>query len=84
MTMSKPLLKAYIRLAVKEAHLARVPNQLVSDGGHEGEENDEADVNEFCGAGGGGNTLGSGEVMGFSGPLGAGSSKKKKRTKKTT
>lgn len=82
MTMSKPLLKAYIRLAVKEAHLARVPNQLVSDHGHEGEEDEDADVNEFA-AVGGGNALGSGNVMGFSGPLGVGSSKKKKRTKKT-
>ena len=81
--MSKQLLQAYLRLAIKEAHLARVPNQLVSDDGHEGEENDDEDVNEFCGAGGGANTLGSGNVMGFSGPLGAGSSKKK-RTKKTT
>ena len=77
------MLQAYLRLAIKEAHLARVPNQLVSDNGHEGEENDEADVNEFAAAGGG-NALGSGNVMGFSGPLGAGSSKKKKRTKKTT
>ena len=80
--MSKRLLQAYIREAVKEAHLARVPNQLVSTGGHEGEEDDgdadgsqsertaSADVNEFA-AGGGGNALATGNVMGFSGPLGA-------------
>lgn len=80
--MSKRLLQAYIREAVKEAHLARVPDQLVSTDGHEGEEDDgDADVNEFAAAGGGGNALATGNVMGFSGPLGAGSSKKK-RTKK--
>jgi hypothetical protein len=82
--MSKELLKQYIRMTVREAHLARVPNQLVSTSGHEGETDEgDADVNEFAAAGAGGaNTLGAGGVMGYSGPLGAGSSKKKKRTKK--
>ena len=79
MTMGKQLLVRYIRLAVEEAHLARVPNQLVSDNGHEGEENKDADVQEFAAAGGAGNALASGNVMGFSAPLGAG---KKRRRKK--
>jgi hypothetical protein len=70
--MSEQLLKRFIRMAVMEAHLARVPNQLVSTSGHEGE--DEAEqgdsVQEFSGVGGGG-------LQGFSGPLGAGSNARK-------
>jgi hypothetical protein len=64
MSMSK-LLMTYLRLAVQEAHLARVPNQLVSDGGHEGEEDEDVgqDVNEFSGCG---------AAMGYTGPLGGG------------
>lgn len=66
MGMSK-LLMSYLRLAVREAHLARVPNQLISaDSGSEGEEDHEdvgEDVNEFSGCG---------AAMGFSGPLGGG------------
>jgi hypothetical protein len=54
--------------------LARVPNQLVSD--------DSEEINEFAAAGGGGNSLGSGNIMGYSGGLGAGSSKKKRKAKK--
>ena len=58
------LLKRYIRLMVEEAHLARVPNQLVSsdtsDAGQEDEGTTE-DVNEFSGVGG---------IMGYTGPLG--------------
>jgi hypothetical protein len=63
--MSKQLLQAYIRMAVAEAHLARVPNQLVSDNGEEGSEDaGQEDVNEFSGAGAGGG------LQGFTAPLG--------------
>lgn len=55
------LLMHYLRLAVREAHLARVPNQLVSDSGQEGDEDVDQDVNEFSGVG---------AIMGYSGPLG--------------
>jgi hypothetical protein len=62
--MSKQLLVRYLRMAVKEAHDARVPNQLVSTSDQDGERNeDEEDVNEFSGVGGGG-------LQGFSAPLG--------------
>lgn len=77
--MSTKLLASYIRLAVKEAHLARVPNQLISDNGHEGEEEKDADVQEFSAAGGAGNALAGGNVMGFSAPLGAGKKRRKKK-----
>lgn len=60
--MGNSLLKRYIRLAVREAHLARVPNQLVTADVEERSE-DEA-VDEFAGVGAGG-------VSGFTGPLGA-------------
>lgn len=74
--MGKQLLQAYIRLAVKEAHLARVPNQLVSDSGHEGEEDgSEEGVNEFSGVAGGG-------LQGFSGPLGAAPRRKRDKQKR--
>lgn len=56
----------YIRLAVREAHLARVPNQLVSDKGEEevgSEDGVENDVNEISGCG---------AAMGYTGPLGSG------------
>lgn len=63
------LLMRYIRLAVQEAHLARVPNQLVStDSGNEGDENEEQELDEFCGVGGGG-------IVGYNGPLGGGNAK---------
>lgn len=65
-------------MAVAEAHLARVPNQLVSDDEDKAE---EEDVNEFAAAGGG-NSVGSGEIMGFSAPLGAGPNKRKKKRRK--
>lgn len=61
--MSKTLVE-YIRLALREAALARVPQQLVTteeDDGKEGTEGTEGDVNEFSGAG---------AVAGFTGPLG--------------
>lgn len=59
----KSLLVAYIREAVKEAHLARVPDQLVSTDSEEGRSDigDSEDVNEFSGVGG---------IMGYTGPLG--------------
>lgn len=57
------LLMHYLRLAVREAHLARVPNQLISDDGQEGDENEDVgeDVYEFSGCG---------AAMGYTGPLG--------------
>lgn len=79
--MSKQLLVKYLRLAVQEAHLARVPNQLVSDTeqGQSEEDNDQTDVNEFAAAGGGGGvSLSSGNVMGHTAPLGAGKQRRKK------
>jgi hypothetical protein len=89
--MSK-LLMRYLRLAIREAYLSRVSNQLVSvsdssaeqcSGTEEqGQEELETDVNEFAGVGTGG-------IMGFSGPLGGGNAdhptasvgKRKKRRK---
>lgn len=66
MTMSKQLLVRYLRMAVAEAHLARVPNQLVSDNGQEGSRNeDEDELDEFAGAGAGGG------LQGYNAPLGA-------------
>lgn len=56
----------YIRLVI-EAHLARVPNQLIStdaDSGNDEDENLEQELDEFCGIGGGG-------IVGFNGPLGS-------------
>lgn len=62
--MSKKLLVAYIRAAVAEAKLARVPNQLMApekeDGGQDDDEAVE-NVNEFSGVG---------AIAGYSGPLG--------------
>ena len=57
------LLMRYIRMAVAEAKLARVPNQLVEPDSAEGDRNeDEAgDVNEFSGVG---------SIAGYTGPLG--------------
>jgi len=75
------LLRSYLRLAVQEAHLARVPNQLISTDEENEDEGDE-NVSEFCGVGSLGASS-SGEFMGFSSPLAGGSSfPKKKRTKK--
>jgi hypothetical protein len=62
------LLKRYIRLAVLEAADARVPNQLISTGEEETEAEDNH-VQEFA-ACGGGNTLASGNIVGYSAPLG--------------
>ena len=66
--MSNLLLKRYVRLAVKEAADARVPDQLVSR--DDGSEEETANVQEFAAAGAGGNTLASGNIVGYSGPLG--------------
>lgn len=66
------LLMRYLRLAVREAALARVPNQLVSDSGQsdeeQGSEEEQQELDEFCGVGGGG-------IVGFNGPLGGGNAK---------
>lgn len=62
--MSK-LLVEFIRLAVKEAHLARVPQQLLSPSGSEEgleDEDSKEGVNEFSGVG---------AIAGYTGPLGA-------------
>ena len=66
--MSKKLLVRYIREAVAEAKLARVPNQLLAPKAEKGEEDDgeddgEADesVNEFSGVG---------SIAGYTAPLG--------------
>ena len=67
-------------MAIFEAHLARVPNQLVSDDSQDGEEEANQDVNEFAGAGGG-NSVGSGNIMGYSGGLETNSKKNKKNKK---
>lgn len=62
------LLMRYLRLAVREAHLARVPNQFVSDNGQSGQEEqgseeEQHELDEFSGVGGG-------NIVGFTGPLG--------------
>ena len=54
MGMSKQLLMHFIRIAVREAYAARVPNQLVSDGTQDDQEDD---VNEFA-------AIGAGSVVG--------------------
>jgi len=60
--MSSKLLMRYIRQVV-EGHLARVPNQLVSDGSHEGEtEEATEEMDEFAAVGGG--------IAGYTAPLG--------------
>lgn len=70
------LLMRYIRLAVREEHSARVPNQLVSaDSGNEGDENVEQELDEFCGVGGGG-------IVGYNASLGAGNPHKQKKRRK--
>ena len=63
---TKTLLMNFIRMALAEQHLARVPNQLIEpdqnmDAGNKEDEVEE--VNEFCAMAGGG-------VAGFSAPLG--------------
>lgn len=79
--MNGRLLSQYIRLSVREAHLARVPNQLISTDKQDGADEEGEAVSEFSGAGGG-NALGSGEIMGFSAPLGTGKARKKKQRRK--
>lgn len=56
-----PLLRRYLRLVIEQAHMARVPNQLVEPDGEEGDDEAEA-VDEFSGAG---------AVAGYTAPLGA-------------
>jgi hypothetical protein len=78
--MSKRLLAQYIRLAVNEVHLARVPDQLVSADSEEGsqaEDSEEAStgVNEFSAVGGG-------NIMGYTGTLGQSPKAKKNKRKK--
>jgi hypothetical protein len=60
--MGKRLLVKYIRQVV-EAHLARVPNQLVSDDKQEGSDSGDEDegMDEFAGVGG---------IAGYTAPLG--------------
>ena len=60
--MSEKLLMRFIRLALAEAHPARVPNQLVPDS-VETEKQDEGheDINEFSGVG---------AIAGYTAPLG--------------
>ncbi len=66
--MSSQLLIAYIRTVV-EGHMARVPNQLVSDdrlngsGNETEDEESDGEMDEFAGVGGGG-------ISGFTAPLG--------------
>lgn len=71
--MSNRLLQTYIRLAVNEVHLARVPDQLVSADSEEGQQ--ESDVNEFSAVGGG-------NIMGYTGTLGQTPKAKKNKHKK--
>jgi len=61
--MGTKLLMRYIREVV-EGHLARVPNQLVSDGSQEGStEEATEEMDEFSAVGGGG-------IAGYTAPLG--------------
>jgi len=68
--MSNTLLMRYITLALAEAKLARVPNQLVAADSESGSSNNDKedevtaveDVNEFSGVG---------SIVGYSAPLGA-------------
>lgn len=63
-SLSKSLLVKYIRAAVAEAKLARVPNQLLApdeDSGKGDEDKTVENVNEFSGVG---------AIAGYSGPLG--------------
>jgi hypothetical protein len=59
--MGKRLLVRYIREVV-EAHLARVPNQLVSDGRQEGDGEADEGMDEFAGVGG---------ISGYTAPAGS-------------
>lgn len=72
------LLKEFIRLAIVEGEIARVPNQLMSPSDQQ--EEDEEGVNEFSSVGGG-------AIVGYSLPLGmdpdaAGRFKNRPRRKK--
>jgi hypothetical protein len=59
--MSK-LLEEFIRLAVREVHLARVPNQLVTADTEKEERDEDGAMDEFSGVG---------SIAGYTGPLGA-------------
>lgn len=59
--MGKQLLVRYLRMAVAEAKLARVPNQLVEPDSERDKDEAAEDVNEFSGVG---------SIAGYSGPLG--------------
>lgn len=77
MIMSNKLLVEYIRLALAESGLARVPNQLLSPNAESEQEEDKEDgiedVQEFSGVG---------AIVGYSAPLGMSSDKlgRKKNT----
>ena len=62
---NKTLLVRFIRLALSEAHLARVPNQLIDPDDQEevgtSNEDEVEEVNEFSGVG---------AIAGYSAPLG--------------
>lgn len=61
--MSRKLLVRYIKEAIAETKLARVPNQLLSPKEESGKNDDEAveNVNEFSGVG---------SIAGYTAPLG--------------
>ena len=59
--MGKQLLVRYLRMAVAEAKLARVPNQLVEPDSERDKDEAAEDVNEFSGVG---------SIAGYGGPLG--------------
>lgn len=68
--VNQQLLSAYIRMVVQEVADARVPNQLIAPDG--GSADDVTELDEFAtvGAGGCGNTLASGNIQGYTAPLG--------------
>jgi hypothetical protein len=70
--MSTVLLVRYIQELV-EAHLARVPNQLIAADSVEGERDEDETVDEFAGVAG---------ISGFTGPAGATPDKRKNKPRK--
>jgi len=75
----RALLIRYLRALIAEENNARVPNQLISPdtASDDNGQDEEAELDEFCGAGGGGNSIGNGNVMGYSGGSGEGDKKSK-------